>query len=120
MVQSLIGTPYLPDMSGKILLLEDVGEEPYAIDRMLTHLRLSGVLEKVEGIVFGRFYRCRSSHKANGTVQEVLTDFADKSSCPVALGLPYGHTKKRKILPLGTKAVLDLEKGTLRLQTIHF
>lgn len=120
LVNALIGTPYLPDMEGKILLLEDVEEEPYAIDRMLTHLRLAGVFDKVSGIVFGKFYKCVSSHKVHGTVQEVLDSFFKKVSFPVVQNLPYGHMKKRKILPLGTKAVLDAENGTLRIQTIKF
>ena len=84
---ALCGTKYFPDLSGKIVALEDVGEAPYRIDRMLTQLRLNGAFEKCSGILFGKFTDCGKVEE----IKAVLRDFAQKVSCPVFYGFAFGH-----------------------------
>lgn len=104
-LEQLIGTPYLPDMQNTILFIEDVHEDVYKIDRMLTHLRLSGILDKVSGLVFGNFKNCYAEDKNDGTLSEVIFDLSKRMpNLHIWTGLPYGHTKSRIILPIGSTA----------------
>ena len=108
----LLGTPYLPDCTGALLFLEDVKEEPYKIDRMLTQLRLSGILSKAAGVIFGDFYKCISSDENDGLMIEVLTDLAERlPEVPMWTGLPYGHSDTRIIMPIGYTG--RIQKNTL-------
>lgn len=108
----LLGTPYLPDCTGALLFLEDVKEEPYKIDRMLTQLRLSGILSKAAGVIFGDFYKCISSDENDGLMIEVLTDLAERlPEVPMWTGLPYGHSDTRIIMPIGYTG--HIQKNTL-------
>ena len=84
---SLCGTKFMPETSGKIIILEEVGEAPYRIDRMLTQLQLNGVFEHCAGIIFGNFTGCGEVPE----VMAVLQDFTEKVTCPVFYGLPHGH-----------------------------
>ena len=74
---ALLGTPYFPNLTGKILMIEDIGELPYRVDRMLNQLRLSGVFKKVKGIILGRFVDCNEHDltKKTLTIGEVIADF---------------------------------------------
>ncbi len=102
LIEELIGTPYQPDFTDKILFIEDVSEEPYQIDRMLTHLRLAGIFDQVKAVVFGDFYQCVSSDKNDGTIQDVLNDLhARMPDVLMYQGLNYGHGPSRMILPVG-------------------
>jgi muramoyltetrapeptide carboxypeptidase len=93
MIDQLVGTPFLPDLAGCILLLEDVKEAPYRIDRMLTHLGNAGVLDRVVGLVLGDFPGCRP--RSDGvTVEEVFMDHARRLRIPVAAGMPAGHGRR--------------------------
>ena len=112
LVSELIGTPYQPDFTDCLLFLEDVMEEPYKIDRMLTQLRLAGIFDKVVGVIFGDFYKCISSDENDGTLTEVLLDLAERlPNTPMWIGLPYGHSDTRLILPIGNQA--KIENNTL-------
>jgi len=117
LMATLTGTPYSPDYSGKILVLEDVGEATYRLDRMLTQLWLSGDLEKVAGIVFGKFTDCKTSASwaKQLTVEEVLTDRCEMLGIPALRGLMIGHVENQTTLPIGCEAELDVDAGTLRL-----
>ncbi|MBE6376877.1 MAG: LD-carboxypeptidase [Lentisphaerae bacterium] len=84
---ALCGTEFFPDTTGKILILEEVGEAPYRIDRMLTQLRLAGAFEKCAGIVFGSFTGCGETPE----VMAVLQNFTGNVTCPVFCNLPHGH-----------------------------
>ncbi|MBE6355890.1 MAG: LD-carboxypeptidase [Lentisphaerae bacterium] len=84
---SLCGTKFLPETTGKVLILEEVGEAPYRIDRMLTQLRLAGVFKDCAGIIFGNFTDCGEVPD----VMAVLRDFTGQVSCPVFYNLPHGH-----------------------------
>ena len=84
---ALCGTEFMPDTTGKILILEEVGEAPYRLERMLTQLRLSGVFANCRGIVFGNFTDCGGLP----AVMPILHDLTGKVDCPVFYGLPFGH-----------------------------
>lgn len=96
------------DARGAILLLEDVIEPPFRIDRMLTHLRRSGVLEGVRGIVLGDFPACHPARDAGFTLAEVLLDRLGDLGVPVVWRFPFGHTAQASLtLPLGVRATLQ-------------
>ena len=84
---ALCGTPYFPDTTGKVLILEEVGEAPYRIERTLTQLHLAGAFDHCAGIIFGNFTGCGEVPE----VMAVLQDFTEKVTCPVFYGLPHGH-----------------------------
>ena len=84
---AMCGTPYFPDTSGKVVILEEINEAPYRVDRMLTQLRLAGAFAECAGVVFGRVTGCGSADELG----EVLHDFTAHVSCPVYTGLPCGH-----------------------------
>ncbi len=121
---STLGTPYEIDTRNKILFLEEVAEEPYKIDRMITQLWLSGKLDVVKGIVLGIFKNCEvirrhPSNALNDSMSRSLKDvFAQRFSTmtvPVLAGLPFGHIKSKLTLPLGVKARMDCSQKSLSL-----
>lgn len=109
---ALVGTPYAPPIDGAVLLLEDVGEAPYRVDRMLTSLRHAGWLERVHGIVLGSFHGC--DPRADGrTVEEVLTERLGDRGVPVVGGVSAGHQPSDEALPLGVRVRVDGDRGAL-------
>ncbi len=102
----LLGTPFLPPLEGAVLLLEDVGERPYRLDRMWTHLALAGVLGRVRGIVLGSFTGCEE-RDAPYSSAEVLRDLAAETGLPCAAGFPIGHGERNEAVPLGVRVRLD-------------
>ena len=114
----LIGSQHVPDLTGAILILEDVGEAPYRIDRLLTHWRLSGLLQKVAGIGFGSFSGCDDDERPRDqcfTLQQVLRERTDDLNIPRVIDLPVGHLCGNAALPMGALAELDGDKGWLNL-----
>ena len=115
----IVGTPWEPPLAGSILFLEEVGEEPYRIDRWLTHFVLTGRLEKCAGIVLGKFKDCgpadKGSFQGTWTWQAVAADRLGKLGIPVLAGLRFGHVADKATFPLGVLAELDVAKGTLTL-----
>jgi muramoyltetrapeptide carboxypeptidase len=106
----LLGTPYLPPFDGAILFVEDVTERPYRLDRMWQHLELAGVLGRVAGIALGSFTGCDDA-ELNG--EQVVRELAEATGLPCVAGLPVGHGDENLPLPLGARARLDGEAGTL-------
>lgn len=119
MVISTLGTPYEIDTAGAILFLEEVSEEPYKIDRMLTQLWLAGKLHQCAGIALGQFKNCEATGKSDielsFTLRQVLEQRISSLGIPAAYGLPFGHVKSKMTLPLGTRAELDAAKKTLTI-----
>ena len=118
MASHLIGSQHVPDLTGAILILEDVGEAPYRIDRLLTHWRLSGLLQKVAGIGFGSFSGCDDDERPRDqcfTLQQVLRERTDDLNIPRVIDLPVGHLCGNAALPMGALAELDGDKGLLNL-----
>ncbi len=115
LVASLVGTPWEQDLAGRIVVLEDVDEAPYRVDRMLTQLLLAGKLQKAAGIVFGDSISCMrpASDRPTFTLLEVLQDRLGALGIPVFYGFPCGHTAYRATLPFGAGARIDSEAGTL-------
>jgi muramoyltetrapeptide carboxypeptidase len=113
---SLIGTPWFPRLEGCVLVLEDVGEEPYRIDRLLTQWRTSGVLRGIAGVGLGRF-RWKEDDILPGdfSMEEVLRDRVGDLGVPVVGRLPVGHGQPNLALPLGRLARLDGNRGVLEL-----
>jgi muramoyltetrapeptide carboxypeptidase len=115
----LVGTPFEPPLAGSILFLEEVGEEPYRIDRWLTQFALTGRLSKCAGIVFGKFKDCvppdKGSFQGTWTWQEVVESRFGRLGVPILTGLRFGHVTDKSTLPVGALAELDVEKGTLTL-----
>lgn len=108
----LLGTPFLPDLEGAILLLEDVGERPYRLDRMWTHLQLAGVFRKVSGIVLGSFSSCEERNETY-TGDDVLRELAVETGLPCAAGFPVGHGDSNEPVPLGVRVRLDATARSL-------
>jgi len=109
---TLLGTPWLPDTRGAVLLLEDANEEPYRIDRLWTHLRNAGVFAGLAGIALGDFTRCERPG-ADFTSRDVLRTLAEETRVPCAAGFPVGHGEVNMPLSLGTRVRLDAGAGTL-------
>jgi muramoyltetrapeptide carboxypeptidase len=95
-----------------VLLLEDVGERPYRLDRMWTHLALAGVLDRVSGIALGDFTDCEEPD-GDHTSAEVLRTLAAETGLPCVAGLPVGHGALNLAVPLGGRVRLDGTAGTL-------
>ena len=118
LVVSLAGTPYFPDPSGNILILEDVSEEPYAIDRMLVQLENAGVFDRIAAVVFGVFLDCKAKDPQDGTIDDVLNEWKKRIKAPVFTGLPYGHQAGSVVWPVGGEGVL--EAGRLLVKGVSF
>ena len=122
LVAATMGTPYEIDTRGRILFIEDVEEQPYSIDRMLTQLRLAGKLEQAAGIVFGECNGCTprdyqpSFVEGTFTTPEVVDRILGGLKIPVLSGLTIGHTADQLTLPIGVMASLDADKGTLTIE----
>jgi muramoyltetrapeptide carboxypeptidase len=112
----LLGTPFLPDLAGAILFIEDSGERPYRIDRLLTHLDLAGVFSAVSAVIVGDFAGCKepeSLRAGSPTADEVLLERLGRLPIPVVLGAAIGHGARNFALPYGCMAELDTRHGTL-------
>jgi len=107
----LTGTPFMPPLENGILFLEDTNEPIYRIDRMLTHLKLSGCLKGLTGLLFGEFTRCGNPFER----ERLFLETAAALNIPSATGFPVGHGRKNWTIPLGLMATLDTETGTLSL-----
>lgn len=121
LISATLGTPYEIDTRGRVLFLEDVDEQPYAIDRMLTQLRLAGKLRDAAGIIFGECHDCRPREfkpyfESTLSLGEILDDFFATLGIPVLSGLTVGHTDDQLTLPLGALAALDAGNGTLSIE----
>jgi muramoyltetrapeptide carboxypeptidase len=110
MITSIVGTRLQPSFRDRFLFLEELGEEPYRIDRMLTQLKLAGILRQVKALLLGLFSDCVPTDKTKPTlsVDDVLTEVSDGLTIPVLSGLVYGHLPRRLTMPIGVRAGVDL------------
>lgn len=111
-LSSLIGTRHMPDFAGTILFLEDVGEAPYKVDRMLQHMRSGHLFDNVNGIVFGAMHKCEDPYN---DLRAVIADVLSGIEVPIAFGLTSGHGPKNISIQLGAIAILDGEAGLVTL-----
>jgi muramoyltetrapeptide carboxypeptidase len=114
---SLLGTPYFPPRGKHLLFLEDVGEEPYRVDRMLAQLRNAGILRASAGVAYGYFSGCTPKDPGAPTLAlpDILREYARASGGPVIGEAPFGHEKRMVTLPVGIRAELDTKTGSLEL-----
>ncbi|MDZ7375363.1 MAG: LD-carboxypeptidase [candidate division KSB1 bacterium] len=118
---ALLGTPYEADTHGAILFLEETGEEPYDIDRMLTQLLLAGKLNQIAGLAFDKCPDCKPSDYKPAfyttlSVEEVLVDRLGNLNCPISYGLHLGHESDKPTLPIGITVTLDAERNALIIE----
>jgi muramoyltetrapeptide carboxypeptidase len=112
-----LGTPFAAQTEGKLLFLEDLGEKPYQIDRMLRHLKLAGKFEGVTGIVFGEMLDCASPGAPADLIERVILTVLDWFSGPIAYGLRSGHVSRSNVtLPFGVEAELVIAERTAELR----
>jgi muramoyltetrapeptide carboxypeptidase len=111
----IIGSKYVPSWENKILFLEEVAEEPYRVDRMLTQLKLNGVFDQLSGVVLGQFKKCIAEEPNWAfTVEEVLDQHFGNLKIPVFSNAPVGHVKDKYILPIGQNVQIDADKFMIR------
>ena len=107
----LLGTPYLPNLKQGLLFMEDRGESLYRIDRMLTHLELSGRLEEISGLIAGRFEQCGDGE----AIDKLLKNRLAHLNIPVLADFPVGHGPDNLAWPLGITSELDADRKTIKL-----
>jgi muramoyltetrapeptide carboxypeptidase len=114
----LLGTPYFPNIENKILLLEDIGEPLYKIDRMLMQLKLAGIFDKISGLLFGEFTEIDKSEDqeiSKTKVKDLIYDIISDYKIPTGFGFPSGHGKTKATIPLGVKYYFNSQKFTLKI-----
>jgi muramoyltetrapeptide carboxypeptidase len=109
----LTGTPYMPNLNDTILLIEDRGEAPYRIDRMLTQMKMAGVLENLAGLALGDFTDCGTASEVESIVAKIFHD----GRIPIVSGFEVGHNRRNLTLPLGLTATLDTQNRSLGLES---
>ncbi len=114
----IMGSPYFPEnWQGKILYLEDVGEQIYAVDRMMSQLYLGGVFEQISGFIFGKCTNCKpGSGYGSLSLEEVIDYYIKPLGIPAYSGAMIGHVDNNAMLPNGIKAEIDADTGTIQLQ----
>jgi muramoyltetrapeptide carboxypeptidase len=120
LLQSTLGTPYEFDSDGAIIFFEEVGEEPYDIDRMLNHFKQAGKFEKCKGVVFDKMPSVKpssdgSAFNRNISLEEVLKMYFNDYNFPVCLGFSFGHIKQKPTLPIGVMAELNADTKKLSI-----
>lgn len=121
LISTTMGTPYEIQTDGKLLFLEDVDEQPYSMDRMLTHLRLAGKFKNIAGLIIGECAGCtprdyKPSFESTFSLGEVLNNILGDLKVPVVTGMTIGHTEDQLTLPLGVTATLDADKAELVIE----
>jgi muramoyltetrapeptide carboxypeptidase len=113
---ALVGSPYVPSFDGAILFLEDVEEQIYRVDRMMTQLRLAGLLARIRGFVFGTCSRCEPGDGyASFTLEEVLDEHLKPLGVPAYEGAMIGHQARQFTVPIGVAAEIDAAAGTITM-----
>jgi muramoyltetrapeptide carboxypeptidase len=112
----IVGSPYLPSWKGSILFVEEIGEEIYRVDRMLTQLKLAGILSELSGFIFGKCVDCGPGEGYGSlTLPEVLRDLILPLGVPAWYGAMIGHIEDKFTVPIGIEAEVDAGQGTIRL-----
>ena len=112
---AMLGSPYVPSFDGAILFVEDTGEAYYRIDRMMTQLKIAGVLSKIRGFVFGTCNECSTDGFGTLTLDEIFADHIAPLKVPAWSGAMIGHATTQWTLPVGGEVEIDADAATLRL-----
>ena len=115
----LVGTPFLPDLQGAILFLEDVNEPAYKIDAMLSQLKLSGIWDNLGGLILGQFTDESHPEHTPAEIDEVFQDYCENVAFPVASGLRYGHIPVKNSMPVGVDARLRVTPTQTELHILE-
>ena len=112
----MVGSSYLPSWKNTILFVEETGEEVYRIDRMLTQLKLAGILDQISGFIFGQCTKCEPKDPANSlTLMQVLKDHILPLGIPAWFGSMIGHVKDKFTVPVGIFVEIDASAGTIKM-----
>jgi muramoyltetrapeptide carboxypeptidase len=112
----ILGSAYVPDFTGAILFLEDVEEQPYRVDRMMTSLKLAGIFDRVRGVIFGTCSECNpGAGYASFTLEEILNDHLKALKVPAWQGAMIGHNMPQWTLPVGLDVEIDTAAGTITM-----
>lgn len=116
-LNSLIGTDYFPNLKDTILVLEDIDEPPYKIDRMFNQLRLNKIFKQIKGIILGRFVNCYESDKTKRTLtlNEVILDYFSQLKMPVMYNIKHGHVTDNITFPVGLKTKVNSQRGLIEI-----
>lgn len=115
-LSGIVGSPYVPNLNGAILFLEDVGEDIYRMDRMITQLKLAGVFDQLAGFVFGQCTNCGpDADYGSLTLEQVLRDHIQPLGIPAWQGAAIGHLEPILTLPIGTQVEINTDSGSLRM-----
>jgi len=111
-ISGLIGTEYFPDLNDKILLIEEMGEMPYKIDRMFNQMRLAGLFKGIKGVIIGSFRDCNEPdpNKRTLTLGEVITDYLSPLKKPVVYNFRHGHLKDNITVPIGINIKINASR----------
>ncbi|GGA23835.1 LD-carboxypeptidase [Okeania sp. KiyG1] len=114
---AMVGSNFLPDWRGKILFVEEIREDIYRVDRMLTHLSLAGILQQLEGFVFAQCTRCldEEDNFPTLTLWQVLVDRIRPLGIPAWYGTAIGHIRDKFTVPLGVEVEIDSDRGTIKM-----
>ncbi len=108
-ILGLLGTDFCPDMAGSILVVEDIGEPPYKLDRAIQTLKLHNVFDKISGLILGSFVDCSSDNENDLAIEDLIKPIAEEKGFPVMRNLKYGHTSEIFTIPFGIKANIDTD-----------
>lgn len=114
---SLFGTAYLPKLKGAVLLLEDIHEAPYRIDRMLNQIRLAKIFKEIGGVILGHFVDCVEADptKKSFTLNEIIIEYFQNIKLPVLYNIKHGHIKENITIPFGIRCVLNATRGYIEI-----
>ncbi|CUU04229.1 muramoyltetrapeptide carboxypeptidase [Candidatus Thermokryptus mobilis] len=116
LIASIIGTKYQPSFNGSVLVIEDIGEEPYRIDRYLSQLKNSGVLCKISACILGQFTDCVPKEPEKSlTLEQIFNDYLGNLKVPVISNLSYGHIPQKLTLPLGARIGVDAKRQKITI-----
>jgi muramoyltetrapeptide carboxypeptidase len=114
-LSAMVGSPYLPSWNKSILFVEEVGEDVYRIDRMLTQLKTAGILNQIAGFIFGQCSKCSLGDEPSFTLMQVLQQHILPLGIPAWYGSMIGHIKDKFTLPIGVEVEIDAELGTIQM-----
>ncbi len=115
-LSAMVGSEFLPDWKGKIMFVEEVGEDIYRVDRMLTQLKLAGILQQLNGFIFGKCTNCRPGESYGSlTLEEVLADHIKPLRIPAWYGSMIGHIEDKFTLPIGVEVEIDSDIGQIKM-----
>ncbi len=113
-ISGIVGSSYFDVPNNSILFLEETNEEPYVVDRLLTHLKLANIYDKVNGVVFGQCSNCNPESPAESKPTiKVISEHFSALKIPVSYGSPFGHVESKWTLPIGVEVEMDADTGSL-------